>query len=430
MTDKQRHLLTPGHYNLKKLLLVTENNVISLENVFVQMNIYEDLFSFTYSGNLVIAESDNITGKEKVLGGERLIIEFESMTEINNEIITVNTNLTTIITKIENETAVTAGMAKQYIMHFVSIDHISNMRKKISKSFYKKPFHDIVKFSLSLLDSDSKLDVEPTKNMIDRVVIPNWSPFKTISWCSDKAVQTNSRNGSSLSSFLFYQTIYNTEDYGNLDVSSYFHFVSIDSLLKKEPKNTVLYNIKETKDYKLDVKKFVMAEAFEVVESFDYLKMGIQGAYTAKMTEISFAEKKWKQKIFNYKDDFHLMDHVYDNPYTNDLNDLLNYSKQPQVLYLKSMDDYKQNLVKVIRNCQLSFLNNRKIKLLLPGNSFFSVGDIIDFKYPTFEKDYTRNPKGEDPTFSGRYLITSINHNLNAMFYKTAVEAVMETFEK
>ena len=427
MTEQQKHLLIPGNYNMKKLLLITENNVIDLKQVFVQLNIYEDLFSFTFSGNMSVVESDNFTGKEKILGGERLIIEFESMTEVEGELILVNTNLTAIITKISSEAAVTSGMSKTYVIDFVSIDHISNMRKKISKSFFKTPFHEIVRFCVNALDSDSNLKLEPSKNIIDRIIIPFWTPFRAISWCADKAIQTQSRKTNSLSSFLFYQTIYNTEDARNVDVSSYFHFVSIDSLLKKPPKNTVVYNVKNTDPYKKSTKKFVDAESFSVVESFDYLKMGMQGAYTSVMTEVSFMNKKWRYRVFNYKKDYDLMDHIYENPYMNELNDLVNFSKNAQVAYMKSMDENKYNFAKNIRTNQLSFLNNRKIRLLLPGNSFFSVGDIINFKYPSFEKDYTKDSTGEDPTFSGKYLITSINHTLTAFTYKVAVEAVLES---
>lgn len=430
MTDRQKHLLIPGNYNLKKLLLITESGVFDLSNVFVQINIYEDLFSFTFSGNLLVVESENFTGKEKILGGERLILEFESMTEIEGQLALVNVNLTAIITKISAEGAITSGMAKKYVIDFVSIDHISNMRKKISKSFLKKPFHEIVKFCVNALESDSKLKLEQSKNIIERIIIPFWTPFRAISWCCDKAVQTQSRKSNSLSSFLFYQTLYNTEDSTNVDVSSYFHFVSIDSLLKKPPKNTIVYGIKNTDTYKKDPKKFVDAEAFEVVESFDYLKLGIQGAYTSILTEISFMNKKWRNRVFNYKKDYDLMDHLYENPYLNELNDLVNFSKNAQVAYLKSMDENKFNFSKNIRTNQLSFLNNRKIRLLLPGNSFLSVGDIINFKYPSFEKDYTKNADGEDPAFSGKYMITSINHTLTAFTYKVAVEAVMESLPK
>ncbi|MCX8008108.1 MAG: hypothetical protein N3A54_00215 [Patescibacteria group bacterium] len=434
MIDKRSY---PGNYKINNLLLVTDNNVFDLRNVFLEIHLYEDLFAPVYSGNILVTETDNLTGNYKILGGERIILDFESETEIEGSVENIRTSIVGIVVKIDNEQIVTGGQGKSYVIDFISEDMILNMKKKISQSFLNKPLHHIVNFALNELETRANRKIEETKTVIERVIIPNWNPFKTINWCAERAVQTASRISTSLSTFLFYQTLYNTEDYRNRENSSFFHFVSIDSLLKKEPKKEVFFNIRETYSYKIDPRKFLMADNFEVVTSFDYLKGGLEGAYSSRMYQLSFKNKSWKQTEFDYKDQFNiLMDHMEKNPMINTLTEFIKNpeyttgTKTPQVFFMTLEESSPFNFSRTVRNSQLSFLNNRRIRMVLPGNAFLSVGDVIDFKMQSYEKDKNRDTEGLDRTYSGKYLITAVNHTIKRDKYTISIEAAMESLKQ
>ncbi|MCX8008235.1 MAG: hypothetical protein N3A54_00870 [Patescibacteria group bacterium] len=426
----------PGSYKINNLLLISDNNVYDLRNVFSELHIYEDLFSTVYSGNIVVTETENLTGNLKIMGGERIIIDFNAETELDGAIESIRTSVVGIVVKVNNEQIVTGGHGKSYILNFVSEDMILNMKVKVSKSFKDKPLHNVVNFLLNELETRANRNIEPTKTIPERVIIPNWNPFRAITWCAEKAIQTASRIPSSLSTFLFYQTLYNTENYRNRENSSFFHFVSIDSLLKKEPKKEVFFNIRETHSYKTDPRKFLMADNFEIVSSFDYLKGGLEGAYSSRMYEVYLSNKSWTYRDFDYKDNFNLMDHMEKAPMITTLTEFIKTpeyttgTKQPQVFFMKVGEESPYNFSKTVRNCQLSFLNNRKIRLILPGNSFLSVGDVIDFKMQSYEKDNKRDSDGLDRTFSGRYLITAANHAIKRDKYILTIEAVMESLKQ
>lgn len=408
----------PGKYNLKKFLLITDTSVIDISNLFLEINLFEDLFSMSYSGSVVITETGNLPGKEFLLGGERLLFECEILTEDKNEVVIVPIQFLGFITKVSAETSRTGGMTKSYVIDFVSEQHVQNMKTRISKSFVKKSFDEIVKYCFNALKTEANIITERPKSKLDNVIIPNWTPFKAINWCAERSVQSKSRVQSSYSSFIFYQTIKDNQ----------FYFVSIDSLFNKEPEKEIYYFIKDTYDYKTDIRKFVSAENFEVLTNFDLLKTGIEGVYSSTLYEVSVKERKWKKSIFNYKEEFKKsFDSINELPfYSQYLNPFLD--SQNMSLYMKSMElGHLINYARAVRSSQLSLLNTHKIKLGIPGSPTISVGSIIDFKYPDFSKDYIREEDALDPTHSGRYLVTSINHYFNPEKYYMLMECVKDS---
>jgi hypothetical protein len=153
----------PGQYNLKRFIIITETNVIDIRNVFLEINLYEDLFSFSYSGNVAIIESDNLPGVEKILGGERLLFDAELYNEVDGQIQKMDISFLGFVSKISTEFVQATGTAKKYSIEFVSEQHVQNLKTGISKSFVKKPLHEIVKYCFNALQTEAPLTVETTQ---------------------------------------------------------------------------------------------------------------------------------------------------------------------------------------------------------------------------------------------------------------------------
>jgi len=407
----------PGQYNLKRFIIITETNVIDIRNVFLEINLYEDLFSFSYSGNVAIIESDNLPGVEKILGGERILFDAELYNEVDGQIQKLDVSFLGFVSKISTEFVQATGTAKKYSIEFVSEQHVQNLKTRISKSFVKKPLHEIVKYCFNALQTEAPLTVENTQTTLEKVIIPNWTPFRAINWCAEKAIQTESRIGSSLSSFVFFQTLN----------ESRFWFRSFDNLYKQPPKKEIYYFVKKTHSFDVDIRKYSTADTFEVLNNFDLIKLGMEGAYSSRLTEISVTEKRWKNTVFNYRDDFQKkFDSLNKNPFYNQyLNPFLDSTSM--VLYMKSMElGSNVNMAKQVRTSQLSLLNNHRIKIRIPASPNLSVGDVVDFKYPDFRKD-TSKTSGLDMTHSGLYLITGINHHFTSEKYMMVMELVKES---
>ena len=58
--------------------------------------------------------------------------------------------------------------------------------------------------------------------------------------------------------------------------------------------------------------------------------------------------------------------------------------------------------------------DNNILDLIVPGNSYLTAGDIISFHLPLLRPVGDGEKQQLNPHHSGRYLITSIKHNINA----------------
>ncbi len=77
------------------------------------------------------------------------------------------------------------------------------------------------------------------------------------------------------------------------------------------------------------------------------------------------------------------------------------------------------------RVSQLSQLNYFKLKLVVPGNTFLTVGSIIEFELPLATLRAPGEPTS-NPYHSGRFLITAIRHKIDIKSYEMIIEATRD----
>jgi hypothetical protein len=66
---------------------------------------------------------------------------------------------------------------------------------------------------------------------------------------------------------------------------------------------------------------------------------------------------------------------------------------------------------------RLAFMSNR-LELTLNGFTGVTAGDLITFEMPSYTPAGDTEPSGTDPYMSGRYLVTSVRHQLNRTLKK------------
>ena len=77
------------------------------------------------------------------------------------------------------------------------------------------------------------------------------------------------------------------------------------------------------------------------------------------------------------------------------------------------------------RISQINQLNYFKLKLVIPGDTYITIGDVIEFEMP-LHSTKVKGEKNINPFYSGRYLITAIRHKLNKESYEMVVEATKD----
>ena len=69
-TDNQ--IQYSGEYKLEKLELITLNGNIDLVNNYVQIDLFESIFTHTISGSLMIIDTNNLLLNSPIIGQEYL----------------------------------------------------------------------------------------------------------------------------------------------------------------------------------------------------------------------------------------------------------------------------------------------------------------------------------------------------------------------
>lgn len=413
--------MKPTYYKLIQLKLLAPDKTIDLSGIFHELVLYEDIFSNTLSGTVILTETDNLISTTPILGLEFLLFQAEITTIIDyekDERKTFEINFLGRVTELSPSTFVNTG-GYRYMLSFVSTETIANMRERVTKSFKKATYNEMVQFAFNKLNTDSLLIQEKTRGTYD-VVVPFWPPFKTINWCAARAIQTQSPISSSTSSFLFFQTLYkSTENEHN--PKQHFFFQSIDSLLIKPVKKTIFLKPRVSLE-KADPLRFVLAESFEIMSGFDVLENIQSGFYSGHLLEHDLIRKKYRTNKFDYKADFNTFAHTNKKEFLSDVNEMT-FSPGISIYITSHENNFFRN--RLLRFHQLSALSNYRAKLLIPGDAHLSVGDIIKFFMPNLAK--TERTEQFDPLFSGKYLITSIGHKFDTETYKMSLEIVKES---
>ncbi|MDP7366473.1 MAG: hypothetical protein QGH83_04345 [Candidatus Pacebacteria bacterium] len=310
-----------GDFRLLELSLHSPNNVdvvqLNSSSVFVQMEIFEDLFSNVLRGTLTILDSQGLAELIPFIGDETLIMTF--FTPGGQGTAQQTTGITSQ-TKVEEASRQrfkiydcveigTQERTKIYKLYFVSEEYVFNMKKKVSKGYKGLEYSIIIKDLMKKLNNDiesskeKKIFVENTLSE-QNVIIPNWTPFQAINFCASRALssdiepqdQTNSaapplpRAVGSI--FVFYEKL-----------GAGFFFESLESMILKQkmagkiPLYQYSPKLAESKSTNTGVGYFSV-DKFEIDSSFKTLENLGYGMFGSKL--IAYDPIRMKYDVIKY----------------------------------------------------------------------------------------------------------------------------------
>ena len=126
------------------LELVTPTGVYDLQELFVSMNIYEDLFGDSVTIDLVLNDSINLPYKAPILGEEYLnfTVSSKSVTGDTKQRVELNPGPMYVVSITDRH--LTKDRQQLYILHFTSEQDIVNSNTTVSRSFRGKTISTIV----------------------------------------------------------------------------------------------------------------------------------------------------------------------------------------------------------------------------------------------------------------------------------------------
>jgi hypothetical protein len=401
-----------GDFEIVNLLLTTvDGQSYNLRFVMVEINVYEDIWSNQITVDLLVNDATNMIQNLPIFGFETLLLEFRAP---NKELWSKTLRLVRITDrKLMRERQ--AG----YILHFVTPEAVTNMKVRVSKSYKGKLISDIVDDLHNNWLQGGPIDIETTKFQ-HHIIIPKLYPCHAINWLCTHA-NPAAFNGAN---YLYYQD------------KNLFRFVTMESRLILPPSQIYLFQVAnvrlDTQGHKNQdfATNTVAAQVYTFDHYSDILENLQSGMYGNELYTHSHSRKIWRRYAFDYPGSFDDYKHLYPSNYL--FNGKFNDNKPDSKLKLHStghdQDGYPFLPEKWIpcRISQLQQLQNLKLSITVPGDSERTVGQVVEFRFPSPEPPQN-NQQIDDKYYSAKFLVQSVRHKIDANKYVTIMTLVKDS---
>jgi hypothetical protein len=367
------------------LSVISSEDPLDLKPFMMEINLYEDIFSPTLHGSVVIRDSLNLIGRLPIIGDEVLTVDIQTpWAELGGY---SKSNLGTFdpINKIQKSFSVYAVKNRKlnndreqyYELFFCSLEASSDNITKVCQKFegttdeiaseiftenMKSPrfFTNKNIGDRSRSEEEGKVSNQATEEdafsaqdgfteffIADTphdshitFVPPMWTPIQCLSWLAKRSIGLKYKSPT----FLFFET------------TKAFYFTSVESLVANQLANSDIYsafvyntNLSNLQTVSSLIKGFQTIEALEFITNLDVIQSQDLGHFASTVHSFDMVKKDYKSYYydhgFNYREYAHMEDATYDaanNTYTLD-TDNENSSKKYKMIFpinvLRSSDN-------------------------------------------------------------------------------------------
>ena len=445
--SERRGIRHAGDYELEVLDLYTvSGRVFDLREVYVSLDIYEDIMSHAITGTLTFKDTNNLISIAPIIGQEQLALKVKTPQKNDYEeaIIDFTKNYLHVFKILT--TAKINDYTKSVTISFTTFDVFMNSRVRVSKVYDGEPAEDMVQKILSdkkLINSTKKLNYEKSINNF-KMVFPNVKPFRAIDMIAKRCVSKYNLSPT----FIFYENCFG------------YNFKSLESIYHKDPVlGRYKQNISNLDSYTSSLHEEVLnIRDFKLLRSKDNLINLMNGLYSSNLVTYDWFSKKitsnsiGEQNVAENYEFNYIEDHIKSNTMTvntgqklhpgypllsestgydgkrisdfpdsviflesevsnsNDKNKLFSELNNKSYDYPYDPNNPKSWLMK--RRSKLGFLSQGvQLEVEVNGTTNLRVGGLIELEIPN-----TTNIKGEDKKdkrLSGRFLITKLHHTFS-----------------
>ena len=314
-----------GDFNLREISVRSPSydGVLYLDHpsVFVQLDIYEDLFSNVIKGTFSFLDTQGWAELIPLIGDETIVISFSTpggegtQAEAKSEDPDSQTASEEVVAqKFKIYDCVEMGFqerAKIYKLFFVSEEYVYSKKTKISRGYKGWRYSEMAYNIMETVNKNlpevyrKKFYIEDTKSL-QNVIIPNWTPFQAMNFFASRSLSSDSspQNVSEKS------TSSTTRPIGSLFVfyeklGSGFFYESIESMIIKQKSrgNIPLYQYRPKLvgggTQNLAVQYFSV-DKFEIKSSFKSLENLNNGMFASKLIAYDPIRMKYKEVKYDY----------------------------------------------------------------------------------------------------------------------------------
>lgn len=455
---------------IDEILLINydKKHRIDLSYIFIELNIYEDIFQSQIVGDITLQDTNELIETFPIVGEETIRIRWHLPNSENKEWFdTFDMRVYKVGDRSVN--GLRGGKSSTYKLYFTSKEAITNLSNTVSRSFNTKTASEIATIIYNdYLDTNKEFIVEKTEGVL-KEVIPNWKPFRAINWLAGERAITEQQNAD----FFFFESL-------NKNTGPRFNFVSLTSLMQADSVFDVEFMVQNL----FDGKTKDMTTASFNVDSFEFPKHGnfidniTNGMYAQTWIYHDPLRKRFVVSKPTHEESVTTSDGY--RMYSDQMNSATQAPTQfirmpgnvdafPKLLSNSSIDNSvdkttcnkcNRNEVEYIakreatdekntssmvssiaskRAFRLQELNNYSVSFgNIPGNQHIQLGSVITFNKPHLVHNNNlfndKLSRFDDRFLSGKYLVTRLRHTISIekdtseFEYSMALDAVKTSF--
>lgn len=396
-------------YEIKSLVLINSNGgIIDIRKIFVEMQIFQDIYSSVMNGNILITDGGDLFSNFCFVGDEHLKIVIDKP-GMNRPIEKTFRVYKASDRKIANDSG------QMYILHFCSEELIFSEQNLISKAYKSAKIIDII---YDIMINECGFDPSRIYKLEDtlgeyNIVIPNYRPFEAIQWATNRAYNENKY------CYFFFE---NTGGY---------NLISLQSLFKRPVYKKMRYELKNVDRDPAKNKDSI--DYFEILNDFDMIRSVSNGSFASRMLGVDI----YNQKYTTYEYDLKQAEanKALLNKYTPIESTSVFNSKNSffrTYIDVKDTATEKDNGIEkwmIPRAMHMAMMNHFRIKVVVPGDVNLKAGDVVEYEFPMF-MSAQKSGKELDKYRSGKYLVASINHKFRENSFESIVELVSDSFSE
>jgi hypothetical protein len=456
--------------SVNKCLITSAVASLDFKNAVVEFAYFEDIFTNTVHGTLLVSDSSAFPNILSWCGEERLDLE------ISKPNTTAPDNAFSGTFRIYNISRrhLTKDDNENYLINFCSEELVISEKTRISKTYKNTKVSDIVKdiaFNyMGIASSDfPDSNIEETMGNIT-LTIPNMKPLEAINWLCTMAIVGDTKFGNHSgpeggASYLFWRNRdgYNFRSllsiFNNANVNSQHPSTYLPQLASKQNAIGYWYGIKnsDTPQGETIFDPYSQIISYEVLNSYDALEAQQRGMFCNRTISIDYVTRTYQNNDFDYTN--------YFNNFLKPKIDLYSELNNLPVLststdrFGKTANQYPEGTIKVYpsttmqannefvkqndpnifpnyventvpyRLAQLSLIGINRIKMAIPGDPYMTVGKLIDVFIPQTTTNNTGS-KDNDKFLTGTYLVTCVRHSLDQENeFKTIIEITKDAYK-
>ena len=381
---------------------------------FISFDIYESIYTPGMVINLTILDPADYLGRQKLSGGEDIIISFNHPGGSEAE-------YKFIVNSIKGITSPAGQRAKSYVIEGMSKEIAYSKDKYVSKVYDNKQFsHMVQDVFKEFLKSDKKLNVEETQGM-QKYVVQRQKPFAAIDAIRRRSVSPTSKS----STYVFFE---NQDGY---------HFITLEKIFKdRKIVKTLIQDAATGANFFSSKGGNIIA--LEIPQQMNIARSTAAGALNSEYNTFNMFTLDYKRKQNNKKPEDGANSKGVDNRIKKDYTS--RHDSEPGFVAVMPVSNEKKVGLggksfipeqTPVQKAYADSLASSTLKMSVPGDVRLKAGSMVTADLIT--KSDSTSPQERDYALSGDFLVSAVKHSCRPPGvrprYVCALECVKGSYE-